>query len=78
MFPVYLKEWLIMFHFVCYQFYFWSWGNSVSIAMDYGWTARVQFLARARKYSLLYRIQTGCGVYPAFYPMGTRGKAARA
>jgi hypothetical protein len=36
-----------------------------------GWTARVRFPAEKRKCSLLHGVQTGSGVHPASYPMGT-------
>jgi hypothetical protein len=42
-----------------------------------GWMARVQFLAGARDFSLLHRIQTYSGAHPASYSMCIRGKAAR-
>jgi hypothetical protein len=32
---------------------------------------------RDRDFFLCHYIQTGSGAHPAFYPMGTRGKAAR-
>jgi hypothetical protein len=34
---------------------------------------RVQFLAGAAIFSPCYLIQTGSGVHPVSYPMGTRG-----
>jgi hypothetical protein len=48
-----------------------------------GRTAGVRFLAGARDFSLLHRIQTGSGAHPAFYQIGTGalplgGKAAGA
>jgi hypothetical protein len=36
-----------------------------------GWKARVHFPARARNFSLLNSMQTGSGVHPAYYIMGT-------
>jgi hypothetical protein len=60
--------------------------SSVGIASGYGLDSRcsgVRFLAGAVKFSLLYRLQIGCGARPASYPMGTgssfsEGKAAGA
>jgi hypothetical protein len=45
------------------------------------WTAGVRFLARTRNFSLVHSVQTGFGVQPASFPMGsggffTGGKAA--
>jgi hypothetical protein len=47
----------------------------VGIALGYGldnWGSTVQFPARARNFSLHYRVQNGSGAHPACYPMGTR------
>jgi hypothetical protein len=38
-----------------------------------GWTAKVQFLARARDFSLLHSVQTSSGAHPASYPVGVGG-----
>jgi hypothetical protein len=35
--------------------------------------SRVRFPAGAGNFSVHHRFQTGSGVHPAFYPMGTRG-----
>jgi hypothetical protein len=45
------------------------------------WTANIQFLAEARDFSLLYRVETISWAHPASSPMGTAcsfpgGKAA--
>jgi hypothetical protein len=53
-----------------------SQGSSVVIATGYGLDNQglgIQFLAGARKFSLLHHVHTGCGAHPASYPMGTRG-----
>jgi hypothetical protein len=35
------------------------------------WTAGVRFPAGVRDFSLPHNVQTGSGVHPAFYPVGT-------
>jgi hypothetical protein len=50
--------------------------SSVGIATDYGLDDRmfgVQIPAGAENFSLPHRVQTGFGVHPSSYPMGTRG-----
>jgi hypothetical protein len=50
--------------------------SSVGIALGYGLDdrgSRVRFPAGAGNFSLHYRIQSGSGVHPASYPMGTEG-----
>jgi hypothetical protein len=37
------------------------------------WTAGIRFLTGAGDFSVLHTIQTGPGVHPASYPMGTGG-----
>jgi hypothetical protein len=41
--------------------------------LESGWTARSQFLARERDFSLLHNVQTGSGAHTVSYPMGTMG-----
>jgi hypothetical protein len=38
-----------------------------------GWTARVQFPAEAREFSLVHSVQAGSAAYPAFYRIGPEG-----
>jgi hypothetical protein len=45
--------------------------NSVGLATD--WKAGVQFPAGATDVYLLHSVQTGSGVHPASYPVGTGG-----
>jgi hypothetical protein len=55
--------------------------SSVGIATGYRLNDRVKkvrFLAGAGNFSLHHHIQTGSGIHPASYPLGTRGKVARA
>jgi hypothetical protein len=60
--------------------------SSVGIALGYGLDdrgSRVRFPAGAGNFSLHYRVQTGSGVHPTSYPIGTGvsfpgGKAAGA
>jgi hypothetical protein len=48
-------------------------GSSVGIKTSYGLDRRVRFPAGASDFSLLYNVQTGSGVHPASYTMGTGG-----
>jgi hypothetical protein len=49
--------------------------SSVGIATGYGWMAEgSEFESRkGEEFSLLHVVQTGCGVHPISYPMGTEG-----
>jgi hypothetical protein len=50
--------------------------SSVGIALGYGLDdrgSRVRFPVGAGNYSVHHRLQNGSGVYPASYPVGTRG-----
>jgi hypothetical protein len=50
--------------------------KSVGIALGYGLDdrgSRVRFPAGAGNFSLHTRVQSGSGVHPVSYPMGTRG-----
>jgi hypothetical protein len=50
--------------------------SSVGIALGYGLDDRgfrVPFPAGARNFSLHHRVQTGSGVRPPSYPVGTKG-----
>jgi hypothetical protein len=46
--------------------------RDISVGTATGWTARVRFPA-VQDFSLLHSVQTGSGVHPASYPMGTGG-----
>jgi hypothetical protein len=49
--------------------------SSVGIALGYGvddWGSKVRFPAEAGNFSLRHRVQTGSGLHPASYSMGTR------
>jgi hypothetical protein len=53
--------------------------SSVGIALWYGLDdpgSRVRFLAEVGNFSLYHRVQNGSRVYPASYPVGTRGSFA--
>jgi hypothetical protein len=51
----------------------WSRGSSGSIVSDYGLEGRGSIPDRDRRFSSSLCVQTGSGVHPAFYPMGTGG-----
>jgi len=46
-------------------------GSSVDREKATGWTIRVWFPAETGNFSLRYRVQTGIGSHPAYYPTGT-------
>jgi hypothetical protein len=54
-----------------FVYYEYSRDSSVGIAMGYGLDGRGS--AKARDFSLLPSVQTGCGAHPASYPMCTGG-----
>jgi hypothetical protein len=52
--------------------------SSVSMTLGYGLDDRgSRVSARARNFSLHHRVQTGSGVHPASYQMGSRGPFPR-
>jgi hypothetical protein len=59
----------------------WSQDSSVGIATGYGLDyqgGRSSSPGRVKQFSLLHIVQTGSGVHPTSYKMGTGGKAAGA
>jgi hypothetical protein len=50
--------------------------SSVGIELGYGLDdggSRIRFPAGAGNFCLHHRVQKGCGIHAAFYPMGSRG-----
>jgi hypothetical protein len=47
--------------------------SSVVYLWDTAWMKDVKLPAKTGNFSLRHRVQTGSGVHPASYPMGTRG-----
>jgi hypothetical protein len=56
-----------------YYYYYYGVGKAQSVKHQAaGWMVWVQFLARARDFSLLHSVQTGSGAHPASYQMDSR------
>jgi hypothetical protein len=60
-----------------YAYCRWSRGSSVGIVSDYGLDDRGSIPDRAEYFSSCLCVQTGSGVHPASYTMGTRGPFSR-
>jgi hypothetical protein len=48
-------------------------GSSVGIATGFGLYGRASVHGKGKRFSLLYKFQTGPGVHPASYALGTGG-----